>query len=62
MREAAPSNSPTALTGGRRSNHQRRSMEAWLRDLRARESPQRLAASPKRSGVHRSARRTSPQR
>eukprot|EP00966_Prymnesium_polylepis_P040957 950359-Prymnesium_polylepis.1 len=61
MREAAPTHSPQPAQEGR-SNHQTRSMEAWLCDPTPYESPPRLAASAERSGVGRCARRTSPQR
>eukprot|EP00966_Prymnesium_polylepis_P132593 3065320-Prymnesium_polylepis.1 len=61
MREAAPTHSPQPAPEAR-SNHQNRSKEAWLCDPRPHKSLQRLAESAERSGVHRCARQTSPQR
>eukprot|EP00966_Prymnesium_polylepis_P001088 24802-Prymnesium_polylepis.1 len=59
MREAAPTHS---LHRRDAADHEHRSIEAWLCDPRPCASLSRLAASAERSGVHRCARRTSPQR
>eukprot|EP00966_Prymnesium_polylepis_P129980 3005723-Prymnesium_polylepis.1 len=77
MREAAPTHSPTARTGGTQPiTTIARSIETWLCaprpyerlsrlwlcDPKPYESSPRLAASAERSGVHRCSRRKSPQR